>query len=35
VIAQTLAADPQYRLAAVIPNGNDTVQQYLWVKVSA
>jgi Dolichyl-phosphate-mannose-protein mannosyltransferase len=34
VLAQTLAADPQYRLAAVIPNGNDTVQQYLWVKVS-
>ena len=34
VIASTLAADPQYRLAAVIPNGNDTVRQYLWVKIS-
>ncbi|HTU07844.1 MAG TPA: glycosyltransferase family 39 protein [Trebonia sp.] len=34
VIASALAADPQYRLAAVIPNGNDTVRQYLWVKIS-
>jgi hypothetical protein len=32
VIAQTLAADPQYSLAAVIPSGNNGVRQYLWVK---
>ena len=32
VIARTLAADPDYRLAVVIPNGNDTVRQYIWVK---
>jgi hypothetical protein len=32
VIARTLAANPAYRLAAVIPNGNDTVRQYIWVK---
>jgi Dolichyl-phosphate-mannose-protein mannosyltransferase len=33
VIARTLAADPLYRLAAAIPNGNDTVTQYIWVRV--
>jgi hypothetical protein len=32
VLAQTLAADPDYSLADVIPNGNDTVRQYVWVK---
>ena len=32
VLARTLAADPDYSLAAVIPNGNDTVRQYIWVK---
>jgi hypothetical protein len=32
VLAQTLAADPDYSLAEVIPNGNDTVRQYIWVK---
>ena len=31
-LAQTLAADPDYSLADVIPNGNDTVRQYIWVK---
>ena len=34
VIAKTLAADPYYRLAAAIPNGNDTVTQYIWVHVA-
>jgi len=34
VIARTLAADPDYRLANVIPNGNDTVSQYIWVKTA-
>jgi len=33
VIAQTLTTDPSYRLAAAIPNGNDTVTQYIWVRV--
>jgi Dolichyl-phosphate-mannose-protein mannosyltransferase len=33
VLAKTLATDPSYRLAAAIPNGNDTVTQYIWVKV--
>jgi hypothetical protein len=32
VLARTLATDPDYRLAAAIPNGNDTVTQYIWVK---
>jgi hypothetical protein len=32
VLAQTLAADPDYSLAEVIPNGDDTVRQYIWVK---
>jgi hypothetical protein len=32
VLARTLAADPHYTLADIIPNGNDTVRQYLWVK---
>lgn len=32
VLARTLAADPDYQLAAVIPNGNNTVKQYIWVK---
>ena len=32
VLARTLAADPGYRLADVIPNANDTVTQYIWVK---
>ena len=32
VLAKTLAADPDYSLASVIPNGNDTVRQYIWVK---
>ena len=35
VLAQTLAADPDYSLAEVIPNGNDTVRQYIWVKSSS
>jgi 4-amino-4-deoxy-L-arabinose transferase-like glycosyltransferase len=34
VIARTLVTDPDYALAAVIPNGNDTVRQYVWVKSS-
>jgi Dolichyl-phosphate-mannose-protein mannosyltransferase len=34
VIARTLVTAPNYRLAAVIPNGNDTVRQYIWVKSS-
>jgi hypothetical protein len=34
VIAHALVTDPDYRLAAVIPNGNDTVRQYIWVKSS-
>ena len=34
VIARTLVTDPDYALAAVIPNGNDTVRQYIWVKGS-
>ena len=34
VIAHTLVTDPDYSLAAVIPNGNDTVRQYIWVKSS-
>jgi hypothetical protein len=34
VLAKTLAADPHYSLADVIPNGNDTVRQYIWVKTS-
>jgi 4-amino-4-deoxy-L-arabinose transferase-like glycosyltransferase len=33
VLARALAADPSYRLAAAIPNGNDTVTEYIWVKV--
>lgn len=33
VLARTLATDPSYRLAEAIPNGNDTVTQYIWVKV--
>jgi hypothetical protein len=35
VIAHTLVTDPDYALAAVIPNGNDTVRQYIWVKSSS
>lgn len=31
VLARTLQADPSYRLAAALPNGNDTVTQYVWV----
>jgi hypothetical protein len=34
VIAQTLATDPDYSLAAVIPNGDDSVRQYIWVKTA-
>jgi hypothetical protein len=33
VLASTLATDPLYRLADAIPNGNDTVTQYIWVRV--
>ncbi|HTS95352.1 MAG TPA: glycosyltransferase family 39 protein [Streptosporangiaceae bacterium] len=32
VLAHTLETDPSYRLAAALPNGNDTVTQYVWVK---
>ena len=32
VIARTLAQSPDYQLATVIPNGNDSVRQYIWVK---
>lgn len=32
VIASTLRADPDYRLAATIPNGNHSVIYYVWVK---
>jgi len=31
-LAQTLAADPDYSLAAVITSANNGVRQYLWVK---
>ena len=31
-LARTLRADPRYRLAAAIPNGNDTVTYYIWVR---
>jgi Dolichyl-phosphate-mannose-protein mannosyltransferase len=31
VLARTLETDPSYRLAAALPNGNDTVTQYVWV----
>jgi hypothetical protein len=31
-IARALAQSPLYRLANVIPNGNDTVRQYIWVR---
>jgi hypothetical protein len=34
VIAKTLAADDHYRLADAISNGNDTVTQYIWVRVT-
>jgi len=34
VIAKTLAADDDYRLANSISNGNDTVTQYIWVRVT-
>ncbi len=32
VLARTLEADPDYRLAARLPNGNDTVAYYVWIK---
>ena len=32
VLARTLETDPSYRLAAALPNGNDTVTQYVWVR---
>ena len=32
VLARTLEADPDYRLAARLPNGNDTVAYYVWVR---
>jgi Dolichyl-phosphate-mannose-protein mannosyltransferase len=32
VLAKTLAADPHYSLADVIPNSGDSVRQYIWVK---
>jgi hypothetical protein len=32
VLAKTLAVDPHYSLADVIPNSGDTVRQYIWVK---
>lgn len=32
LLARTLEADPGYRLAAAIPNGNNTVTYYVWVK---
>jgi len=35
VLARTLQASPNYRLAAAIPNGNHTVTQYIWVKTTA
>ncbi|MBO0806324.1 MAG: hypothetical protein J2P25_25020, partial [Nocardiopsaceae bacterium] len=31
-MARVLAADPHYRLAAVIPDDNDLGRQYIWVK---
>jgi len=34
VLARTLAADPDYSLADVTPNGNDSVRQYIWVETS-
>jgi len=34
VLAETLAADPDYSLADVIPNGDDSVRQYIWVKTA-
>ena len=35
VIARAVRTSPHYRLAAVIPNGNHTVTQYIWVNTSA
>jgi len=35
VLARTLASDPDYSLAEVIPNGNDSVRQYIWVKTGS
>jgi hypothetical protein len=32
LVAHTLEADPAYRLAAAIPNGDNTVTYYVWVK---
>jgi hypothetical protein len=32
VIARALATSPDYRLAAVIPNNNNSGNQYIWVK---
>jgi hypothetical protein len=32
VLAKALATSSRYRLAAAIPNGNDSVTQYLWVR---
>jgi hypothetical protein len=32
VLAHALEASPDYRLAASIPNGNDTVTYYVWVR---
>lgn len=32
VIAHALAVSPDYRLAAVIPNNNDSGNQYIWVR---
>ncbi len=32
LLARTLEADPDYRLAATLPNGNDTVTYSVWVK---
>ena len=32
VLAHALQASPDYRLAASIPNGNDTVTYYVWVR---
>jgi hypothetical protein len=34
VLARTLATSSFYRLAAAIPNGNDSVTQYLWVRTA-
>ena len=32
LLARTLRADPDYRLAATLSNGNHSVNYYVWVR---